>query len=85
MKEDGALVVADAEVHGPGMEIDAAVKSVLLVVESHDHCLSLDGAGLEPASWLKRASLPKIPRWATASAASLYNPWDEPGPSQGRQ
>src|SRR4051794_4234805 len=49
------------------MEIDAAVKSVLLVVESHSHWLRLrslrsDGAGLDAASWSKRTPLLKIPR-----------------------
>jgi hypothetical protein len=38
----GSFVVEDAEGEGPGMEIDAAVESVLLVVESH-HGLRVKG------------------------------------------
>jgi len=86
VEKDGAGVVADAEVHRSRMEIDAAVESVGLDVETHDHCLSSDGAGLEPASWLKRPLASENPTIGPRpTAASPYNPWDEPGPSQGRQ
>jgi hypothetical protein len=40
METDVAVVIEDAEVHGSGMEIDAAVESVLLGIESHGGLLS---------------------------------------------
>jgi hypothetical protein len=42
LSDDGSLVVEDAKGQGSGVEIDAAVESVLLVVESH-HGLRVDG------------------------------------------
>ena len=35
VEDDVAVVVEDADVHGSGVQIDAAVESVLLVVEAH--------------------------------------------------
>ena len=35
LEEDGAGSVEDAQGQGPGVEVDAAVESVLLVVEPH--------------------------------------------------
>jgi hypothetical protein len=35
------IVAHDADVHGPGMQGDATVKSVLVGVESHEVCSSL--------------------------------------------
>jgi hypothetical protein len=35
IEEDGAGLVEDAQVHGPGVQVDAAIESVLLRVESH--------------------------------------------------
>jgi hypothetical protein len=42
LPDDGSLVVEDAEGQGSGVEIDATVESVLLVVESH-HGLRVKG------------------------------------------
>jgi hypothetical protein len=39
VEDDSAGLVEDAEVHGPGVEVDAAVESVLLVVQAHGHGL----------------------------------------------
>src|SRR3954467_1861214 len=71
------------------MEIDAAVKSVLLVVESHNHCLRLrslhsDGAGLDPAPWSKRTPASENPTTRPKpSGLEPYIHWDKPGPSHG--
>src|SRR5262249_3420329 len=35
VEDDGAVVVEDADVHGPRVQVDAGVESVLLRVESH--------------------------------------------------
>ena len=35
VEDDGAGLVEDAEVHGPGVQVDAGVESVLLRVEPH--------------------------------------------------
>ena len=61
VEDDLAAVIEDAEVPGPGMQIDAAVESVLLVVEAQG-VLRRSGWGPEPASWLEGASFLKIPR-----------------------
>jgi hypothetical protein len=42
--DDGAGVVEDADVHGPGVQVDAAVESVLGGVETHQGLLGLGGA-----------------------------------------
>jgi hypothetical protein len=42
--DDGAGVVEDADVHGPGVQVDAALKSVLGSVEAHHGLLGLGGA-----------------------------------------
>ncbi len=47
VQDDQASLVEDAQVHGPGVQIDATVESVLLVVESH-HGLLGYGWGLSP-------------------------------------
>lgn len=70
VEDDVAVGVANAEVHRPGMEIDATVVLVRLVVEAHRHCLLCDGAESEPASWLERATFLKIPRPARTSVLS---------------
>jgi hypothetical protein len=59
--DDLAGAVEDAQVHGPGVQIDAAVKSMLLGVEAHG-VLPRYRWGPEPASWLEGASFLKIPR-----------------------
>ena len=41
VQDDLALLVEDAEVHSPGMQIDTAVKFVLLGVKSHKGLLWL--------------------------------------------
>ena len=55
--EDGlALVVDDVQEHGPGVQIDAAVKSVRMVV---GHIWSSPVTGRpDPASWLGSHALP---------------------------
>src|SRR5262245_7587754 len=45
--DDLALVVEDAQVHGPGVQIDATVESVLLGVETHHG---------PPWAWVRRLS-----------------------------
>src|SRR5207245_1893731 len=52
VEDDLALAVEDAQVHGPGMEIDAAVESVLAVVEAHTWSSLGMGPAPEPVSWL---------------------------------
>jgi hypothetical protein len=39
-----AVLVEDAQVQGPGVEIDAGIESVLCGVESHDGLSGLGGA-----------------------------------------
>jgi hypothetical protein len=51
----------DAEVHGSGVEIDAAVESVLLVGEARGRPRR-NRWGPEPALWLERAPFLKTPR-----------------------
>jgi hypothetical protein len=58
--DDLAGVVEDAQVHGPGVQIDAAVESMLLGVETHGK-LPRYRWGPEPAWWLEGASFLKIP------------------------
>jgi hypothetical protein len=50
VEDDGAGGIEDADVHGPGMQVDAAVEWVLSGVEAHHH--GLLGRGPDPASWL---------------------------------
>ena len=58
--DDGAGVVEDADVHGPGVQVDAAVESMLAGVEAHGSLRV--GWGPDPASWLGGAPSLKIPR-----------------------
>jgi hypothetical protein len=44
VQDDGASLVEDAQVHRPGVQIDAAVESLRLVVEAH-HGLLWMGPG----------------------------------------
>ena len=44
MHHDLAIVVQDADIHSAGMQVDAAVKWVLLVVEAHEVSSSLESA-----------------------------------------
>jgi hypothetical protein len=41
--DDGAGRVQDAQVHGPCMQVDAGVESVLVVIEPHHGLLGLGG------------------------------------------
>src|SRR5262249_53579961 len=59
---DVAVGIEDAQSQGPGMEIDAAVESVLGGVEAHGEASAVWVRRPEPASWLAGASCPKIPR-----------------------
>jgi len=54
-----AGVVEDAQIHGPGMQIDAAVESVRLVVESH-HGTPM-GPGVGARIVVGRCTLPENP------------------------
>lgn len=59
--DDLAVAVDDAQIHGPGVQIDAAVELMRLGVETHG-ILPRSRWGPEPASWLEGASFLKIPR-----------------------
>jgi hypothetical protein len=78
-------VVEDAQVHCPGVQIDAAVESVSLVVKAH-HGLLWNGSGsLSPHRGWKATSFLKIPRLGRSFAASSpYTLGTGPGPSQAR-
>ena len=60
-QDDGAALVEDAQVHCSGVQIDAAVESVRLVVKTH-HGLLWHGSGsLSPHRGWKDTSLPENP------------------------
>jgi hypothetical protein len=61
LTDDAAGLVEDADGEEPGVQIDAAVESVLAGVEAHGE-LPRYRWGPEPASWLEGASFLKIPR-----------------------
>jgi hypothetical protein len=44
VEDDMALVVEDADVHAPGVQVDAAVESVASVVKAHQGLLVGVGA-----------------------------------------
>src|SRR6516162_7887179 len=72
-----------AQVHGPGVQIDAAVESMLLVVEAHAWSPLAWVREPDPASWLEGASFLKIPRWGRSFAAlGPYTLGTGPGPPQ---
>ncbi len=48
-RDDLAVVVEDAEVHGLGVKIDSAVVGMGLGVESHGSLLELVGVCVQPA------------------------------------
>ena len=61
--QDLAVLVEDADVHRPGVPVDAAVKWVLSGVKSH-----------EVSSFLvNRFSLINIPRWSAGEASININ------------
>ena len=78
-----AGVVEDAQVHCPGVKIDATVESVRLVVETHVRVSFGMGPGPEPASWLEGAPFLKIPRWGQGLGLEPVYPWDRPRPIPG--
>ena len=57
LPDDGSFGVEDAEGQGSGVEIDAAIESVLLVVESH-HGLRVKGYLLLVTSSMPNAKRP---------------------------
>jgi hypothetical protein len=61
MHQDLAALVEDADVHGPGMQVDAAVKWVLGGVESHEVSSSLE-SGFCPVSAYHRGMLGRGPQ-----------------------
>jgi hypothetical protein len=63
-RDDLAVVVEDADVHGPGVQVHAAVESMLTGVEAHGNLRV--GWGPEPASWWGAPDSLKIPRWDKA-------------------
>src|SRR5262249_26369174 len=65
VQDDGAGRVEDAQVHGPGVQVDAAVESVLVGVDADGHGLHGVG-GPEPAAWSEGAPFRKSPRWDKA-------------------
>src|SRR5262249_29484001 len=79
VQDDLAGVIEDAQVHCPGVQIDAAVESVRVVVEAHSWSLLAWVREPEPASWLK---IPRLGQSFTAS--SPYTLGTGPGPSQAR-
>src|SRR5262249_29620878 len=44
VEDDGAVLVEDAEVERPGVQVDAAVESVGLIIETHHGLLGKGGA-----------------------------------------
>jgi hypothetical protein len=44
VEDDGAVLIEDADAHGPGVQVDAAVESMLLGVEAHHGLLAWVGA-----------------------------------------
>src|SRR5262249_43323101 len=61
VQDDLAGVIEDAQVHCPGVQIDAAVESVRLVVEAHSWSPLAWVREPEPASWLEGYTLPENP------------------------
>ena len=53
LEHDLARLVADADRHGPGVQIDATVESVRFSVEVHAWSSLGMGPAPEPASWLE--------------------------------
>jgi hypothetical protein len=78
-------MVEDAQVHRSGVQIDAAVESVRLLVEAHYGLLWHGSGSLSlHRGWKATPSL-KIPRSGRSFAASSpYTLGTGPGPSQGR-
>src|SRR5712692_8412859 len=76
--------VEDAQVRGPGMQIDAAVESVLTLVETHHgppwtwvRCLS-------PHRGWKASALPENPTLGRGTSLSPFYLGTGAGPSHGR-
>src|SRR5262245_21067457 len=58
VQDGAAALIEDAQVHASGVQIDAAVESValLVLIETHRGLLAMGGRR-EPASWLERYTL----------------------------
>jgi hypothetical protein len=50
VEDDVAVLIEDAKIHAPCMQIDAAIKSMGLAVETHG-MVSLGWVEPEPGSW----------------------------------
>jgi hypothetical protein len=71
-----AGVVEDAQVQGSGMQIDAAVELVRLIVETHHGSPWAWVRELEPASWLEGTHLPEDPTLGRRFGVNPLYPWD---------
>src|SRR5262249_30613209 len=81
VQDDLAGVIEDAQVHCPGVQIDAAVESVRLVVGAHSWSPLAWVREPEPASWLEGYTLPENPTFGPKlhGFEPVY-PWDRPRP-----
>src|SRR6516165_9267045 len=85
VQDDGAGVVEDAQVHCPGVQIDAAIKCVRVLVKTHSGLLWHGSGSLSPHRGWKATPFLKIPRLGRSFAASSpYTLGTGPGPSQAR-
>jgi hypothetical protein len=82
VQENSPRLIENAQVHGSGVKIDPAVKSVLPLVETH-HSLLWDGTGACASKPWCEVPL-HLPRWDKAWSLSPFTKWDRPGPSQVR-
>src|SRR5690242_3299779 len=80
-----AGTIEDAQVHRSGVQIDAAVECVRLLVETHHGSPWAWVRALEPASWWEGVDLPENPTLGQRlGVASLVPLGQAPGPSQRR-
>ena len=72
-----AVVVEHVQEQGPGVQIDATVKSVGLGVQSHSFWLSKDGSNRSPLRGCRRHKHGlKDPRWDTVDIVILLFHWE---------
>ena len=69
---------AGAQVHVPGMRIDAAVESVLALIETHHGPPSGMGPAPEPAPWLEGYGLPENPTLGRGTSLSPFSTHSSP-------